>query len=118
MQNVKQGSSEYQRLKSFGLTRPGNQTQDNRLRGRRSNHSSVLPGSFRGIGAIYFKIGNRRDILNTALLTRISARTQSLKWGSKHIHHIQGRNQDFAKGVLKNGKNCDVILMTYLGDLI
>jgi len=27
-------------------------------------------GSFRGMGAIYFQIKNRRDILNTILLTR------------------------------------------------
>jgi len=27
MLNVKQGSCEYQLLKSFGMTRPGNQTQ-------------------------------------------------------------------------------------------
>jgi len=28
--------------------------------------------------------------------------------------HTQGRNQDFAKkGGLENGKNCDVILLTY-----
>jgi len=49
----------------------------------------VLPGSFRGLGAFYFKIENRRDILNTTLLlTRITAHKQSLT-ESKHKHHIQ-----------------------------
>jgi len=48
----------------------------------------VLPGSFLGMGAFYFKIQNSRDILNTALLIRTTAHKQSLKWGSKHKHHI------------------------------
>jgi len=30
----------------------------------------VLPGSFRGMGAFYFEIENKRDILDIALLTR------------------------------------------------
>jgi len=38
MLNVKQGSCEYQLLKSFGLTRPGNLFLAYRLRGERSNH--------------------------------------------------------------------------------
>jgi len=38
--NVKQGSCEYQLLKSFGPTRPGNRIQVYRLRGRRFNHLS------------------------------------------------------------------------------
>jgi len=39
MLNVKQGSCEYQLLKSIDLTRPGNWSQVYRLRGgRRSNH--------------------------------------------------------------------------------
>jgi len=38
----------------------------------------VLPDSFREMEAFYFKIENRRDILNTALLTRITAHKQSL----------------------------------------
>jgi len=37
MLNVKQGSCEYQLLKSFGLTRPGNRVLVYRLRGERSN---------------------------------------------------------------------------------
>jgi len=41
----------------------------------------VLPGSFRGMGAFYFKIENRRDILKTALLTRIIAHKQLLRMG-------------------------------------
>jgi len=41
----------------------------------------VLPGSFRGMVAFYFKIENRRDILNTVLLTRITAHEQSLTMG-------------------------------------
>jgi len=36
----------------------------------------VLPGSFRGMGAFYFKIENRRDILNATLLTKIIAHEQ------------------------------------------
>jgi len=38
MLNVKQGSCEYQLLKSFGLTRPGNRNLVYRLQGERSNH--------------------------------------------------------------------------------
>jgi len=38
MLNVKQGSFEFQLLKSFGLTRPGNRMPAYRLRGGRSNH--------------------------------------------------------------------------------
>jgi len=40
----------------------------------------VLPGSFREMGTFYFKIENlnRRDILNTTILTRITAHKQSL----------------------------------------
>jgi len=30
-----------------------------------------------------------------------------------HYNPYQGRNQNFAKGGLENGKKCDVILMTY-----
>jgi len=43
MLNVKQGSCEYQLLKSFGLTRPGNRTQVYRLRGGPTilNHAPV-----------------------------------------------------------------------------
>jgi len=37
----------------------------------------VLLGSYLGMGAFYFKIENRRDILNTTLLTRITAHEQS-----------------------------------------
>jgi len=37
MLNVKQGSCEYQLLKTFGLTQPGNRTMVSRLRGERSN---------------------------------------------------------------------------------
>jgi len=37
----------------------------------------VLLGSFRGTGAFYFKIENRRDIFNTTLQTRINAHKQS-----------------------------------------
>jgi len=50
----------------------------------------VLPGSFRGMGAFYFKIKSRRDILNTTLMTRITTHKQSLTMGGlKHKHHIQ-----------------------------
>jgi len=39
----------------------------------------VLTGSFRGMdGSLYFKVENRRDILNTTLMTRITAHKQSL----------------------------------------
>jgi len=41
------------------------------------------------MGAFYFKIENRRDILNVTLLTRITPYKQSLTMGSKHKHHIQ-----------------------------
>jgi len=41
MLNAKQGSRKYQRLESFGLTRPGNRTQVYRLRGTRSNNATV-----------------------------------------------------------------------------
>jgi len=40
----------------------------------------LLPGSFRGMGAFYFKTENRRDILNTTLLTT-TAHKQSLTMG-------------------------------------
>jgi len=52
MLNVKQGSCEYQLLKYFGLTRPGNRTLVYRLRGERSkflgnaNESTVLGGDW------------------------------------------------------------------------
>jgi len=35
-------------------------------------------------GSLYFKIENRRDILNITLLIRITAQNQSLTMGSKH----------------------------------
>jgi len=38
MLNAKQESCEYQLLKPFGLTRPGNRTLAYRLRGEQSNH--------------------------------------------------------------------------------
>jgi len=41
----------------------------------------VLSGSFRQMGAFYFKIRNRREILNTTLLTRITAHKLSLTMG-------------------------------------
>jgi len=41
MLNVKQGSCEYQLLKYFGLTRPGNQAQVYRLWGKCSNHQTT-----------------------------------------------------------------------------
>jgi len=41
MRNVKQGSCEYQLLKSIGLTRPENRTLVCRLRGERSNHKTA-----------------------------------------------------------------------------
>jgi len=39
--------------------------------------------------AFYFKIERRRDILNTALMTRITAHKQLLTMGAKRKHHIQ-----------------------------
>jgi len=47
-----------------------------------------LPGSFRGMGAFYFETENRRDILNTTLMTS-NCTIQPLTTGSKHKHHIQ-----------------------------
>jgi len=52
MLNVKQRSCEYQLLKSFGLTRPGNRTRVYQLRGGCSNHwlpswNSFFPYSFK-----------------------------------------------------------------------
>jgi len=41
------------------------------------------------MGAFYFKIENRRDILNPALLTRITTHKLHKQWGFKHKHHIQ-----------------------------
>jgi len=41
MLNVKQGSFECQLFHSFGLTRPGNRIQVNRLRGGRFNHYTI-----------------------------------------------------------------------------
>jgi len=48
---------------------------------RKSYCVCVLPSSFRGMRAFYFKIENKRDILNTTLLTRISVHKQSLAMG-------------------------------------
>jgi len=41
----------------------------------------VLLGSFRGTGAFYFKIENRKDIPNTTLMTRKTAQKQKLTMG-------------------------------------
>jgi len=41
----------------------------------------LLPGSFREMEIFYFKIENRRDILNTTLLTRRTAHNPSLTMG-------------------------------------
>jgi len=41
------------------------------------------------------------------------ARQRGSDAGQSRRKWVQGRNQDFAKGELENGKNCDVILMTY-----
>jgi len=49
----------------------------------------LLLSSFREMGPFYFKIENRRGILNTTLMTRTIAHKQSLTIGSKHKHHIQ-----------------------------
>jgi len=40
------------------------------------------------MGVFYFKIENRRDILNTALLARITAHKQSLTMGGLNINII------------------------------
>jgi len=50
---------------------------------------SVQFGSFCGVEIFYFKVANRRDILNTTLMTRTTAHEQKLTNGaSKHKHHI------------------------------
>jgi len=49
----------------------------------------VLPGSFRGMGAFYFKKEIEETFLT--LLTRITAHK---KWEFKHKHHIQSLEND------------------------
>jgi len=48
-----------------------------------------LRGSFRGLGAFYFEIENEREILDTPLLTRITAQKQFETKGVQNMHHIQ-----------------------------
>jgi len=45
----------------------------------------VLPGSFRGMGAFYFKVENRRDIFNTTLMSKITAHEQKVTNGGLNI---------------------------------
>jgi len=45
-------------------------------------------------GSLLRQSRNKRDILNTTLLTRITAHKQSLPLGSKHKYHIQLHGND------------------------
>jgi len=47
--DVKQGSCEYQLLKSFGVTRPGNRFQVYRQRAERSSQSATRPVQLLGL---------------------------------------------------------------------
>jgi len=44
------------------------------------------------MGAFYLKVENRRDILSTTLLTRITA--YNIQWGSTCKQHIQSLGYD------------------------
>jgi len=65
----------------------------------------VLPGFFREMESFYFKVKNKRDILNTTLLTKLTVFKRSLTMGVLNVNIISlGEDRLASLLVLSLGK--------------
>jgi len=90
MLNVKQGSCDYQLLKAFGLTRPGNQTQVYRLRGGRSKHQTTRDGYFQHSWKRQSSTGTNHQ--STIAGTSLAAALYNSQGGKFHYYRGCGRS--------------------------